>query len=163
MSTATVTLELPEALYLRLVNTAAAMRRPLQEVVVRALTVGSPPAWEDVPAQFQSELAALDRLEDEALWQVAQARCTEDELHRYDELLEFKKERELPLHEQQELEKLRHEADLFMLRKAHAAALLRWRGQVVQPLVKGCDCFIRGSSVGLSILLGWRVEAEWKA
>lgn len=30
--------------------------------------------------------------------------------------------------EHDELERLREEADRFMLRKAHAAALLRWRG-----------------------------------
>jgi hypothetical protein len=36
--------------------------------------------------------------------------------------------------ERAELEHLRHENDLFMLRKAHAAALLRWRGHpVVSP------------------------------
>ena len=31
---------------------------------MRAVQVGSPPSWEEAPAEFQSDLAALDRLDD---------------------------------------------------------------------------------------------------
>jgi hypothetical protein len=47
------------------------MQRPLQEVILRALTVGCPPIWEDVPEESQGALATLDRLEDEALWRLS--------------------------------------------------------------------------------------------
>lgn len=59
---------------------------------------------------------------------------------RHFELLERNKEHALTPAEQMELAELRlprggncfaPQADLFMLRKAHAAALLRWRGHRV--------------------------------
>ena len=43
MPTQTVTLQIPEILYRRLVNTARATQRPLEEVMLHALQVGSPP------------------------------------------------------------------------------------------------------------------------
>lgn len=134
MSTATITLQLPETLYLRLMGTARATMRPLEEVLLRALSLGSPPAWDDVPPEFQVELAALDKADDETLWKIARSRKTTTELVRHDDLLARNAEGPLSPKERTELEELRREQDLFMLRKAHAAALLRWRGhQVPSP------------------------------
>lgn len=45
------------------------------------------PGGEDVLAEFQADLAALDRLNDETLWQIARSRQTEKEMARYQELL----------------------------------------------------------------------------
>jgi predicted transcriptional regulator len=131
MSVETVTLRLPEAMYRRLAETARVTQRSLEEVIVHALQAGSPPGWDDVPAEFQRDLAALDRLDDGALWRVAQGRKTEAELARYDELLEKNRLGSLTDAEQLELKELRTEVERFMLRKAHAAALLRWRGHTV--------------------------------
>ena len=136
---ATVTLQLPDPIYQRLVNTAIATGRSLEEVMLHALKVGSPPDWENAPDEFQADLAALDRLEDEALWKVATGQKTEEEMARHFELLKRNKEHTLTSAEQVELVELRFsegdatrsQADLFMLRKAHAAALLRWRGHRV--------------------------------
>lgn len=133
MTLANVTLQLPEPLYRRLLNTAQATRRPVEEVIVHAVEVGSPPAWEDVPAEFQADLAAMDRLDDAALWRIAGSRMSATTDDRYDELLERNREGELTDAERVELQRLREEADRFMLRKAHAAALLRWRGGRVPP------------------------------
>jgi hypothetical protein len=66
MSARTVTMELPEKLYLRLQQTAQAPQQSFEAIVLRALQVGSPPAWESAPAEFQTDLAALDRLDDAA-------------------------------------------------------------------------------------------------
>ena len=132
--TATVTLQLPDPIYQRLVNTAIATGRSLEEVMLHALKVGSPPDWENAPDEFQADLAALDRLEDEALWKVATGHKTEEEMARHFELLERNKEHTLTPAEQMELAELRSQADLFMLRKAHAAALLHWRGHRVPHL-----------------------------
>ena len=49
----------------------------------------------------------------------------------YQELLEKNADGLITASERLELERLRLEADRFMLRKAHAAALLRWRGHTV--------------------------------
>lgn len=96
-----------------------------------ALKVGSPPNWEDVPAEFQVDLAALDRMEDEALWRIARSQKTEADMERHFFLLERNQENLLTEAERIELANLRTEADRFMLRKAQAAALLRWRGYSV--------------------------------
>ncbi|MEA5564271.1 MULTISPECIES: hypothetical protein [unclassified Anabaena] len=68
MATETITLQIPQILYQRLVNTAHAQNRPIEEVIVHALQVGSPPAWDDVPEEFQADIAALDKLDDDSLW-----------------------------------------------------------------------------------------------
>lgn len=130
MSTATLTLALPEALYHRLERTALATKRPLEDVALHALSLGSPPAWEDVPPEFQLDLAALDKADDEALRKLAKGRMNAD-FARRDELLARNAGGRLSSAERAELDRLRHEENLFMLRKAHAAALLRWRGHPV--------------------------------
>lgn len=130
MPTETVTLQIPKTLYQRLVYTARATQRPLEEVMLYALQVGSPPAWDDVPEEFQADLAALDKLDDNTLWQIAHSRKTSADMERYNILLESNSGT-LSEAERLELTALRQESDLFMLRKAQAAVLLRWRGHSV--------------------------------
>ena len=128
MSNATVTLALPDALYQRLKGAALATKQPLEQVLLHALSIGSPPSWDDVPPEFQLDLAGLEKMDDDALWAIARSRREPAEFVRYDELLEKNAGALLTPAERDELEGLREEADRFMLRKAHAAALLRWRG-----------------------------------
>jgi hypothetical protein len=134
MAATSVTLQLPEYLYVRLQHAAQAMRQPLNEVLVRAVEVGSPPVWDDVPAAFQADLAALDRLDDESLWRVARSTQVDKEGSRYQELVDKNANGTIAAGERAELTDLRNEADRFMLRRAHAAALLRWRGHQVPPI-----------------------------
>ncbi|MFM7405227.1 MAG: hypothetical protein ACKO3K_00785 [Cuspidothrix sp.] len=128
MTNATVTLQIPEIIYQRLVNTAHATQRPLEEVMLHALEVGSPPAWDDVPEEFQAELAALDKLDDNTLWQIFHSQKTAADMEEYNTLLEKNSSSQLTETERLNLIPFRHEADPFMLRKAQAAVLLRWRG-----------------------------------
>ena len=128
MTTETVMLQVPENLYRRFEKTAQAMQRSLEEVMLHTLQVGSPPTWDDAPPEYQAELAALDHLDDNALWAIARSRKTLIEMARYDELLERNQAGTLTPTERLELQTLRTEAERFMLRKAHAAVLLRWRG-----------------------------------
>lgn len=136
MTAQTVNIQLPENLYRRLEKTAQATRRSLADVIVHAVRVGSPPTWEEAPAEFQADLASLDRLEDEALWQIARGRMTPDEMVRYEELLQKNANERISPAEKVELVQLRTEADRFMLRKAYAAAILRWRGHQIPPADK---------------------------
>lgn len=124
-----ITLTLPEIIYERLRQAALAMRLPLDDVLVHALQVGSPPSWEDAPAQFQPDLAALDRLGDDDLWRIMRSTQLNQNWSRHHELLEENANGTITPSGRAELERLRTEADRFVLRKAHAAALLRWRGQ----------------------------------
>jgi len=128
MPTETVTLQIPEIIYQRLVNTAHATQRPLEEVMLHALQVGSPPAWDDVAEEFQAEIAALDKLDDNTLWQIFHGQKTAADMEEYNNLLEKNSSGTLTETERLNLISFRHEADLFMLSKAQAAVLLRWRG-----------------------------------
>jgi hypothetical protein len=128
-----VTVALPEHLYQRLQNAATATQRPLADILLRAVEVGSPPNWEDAPAEFHNELASLDRLTDEALWQIARQRRSEADMQRWQDLLHKKASGTLTQEESAELAQMHTDADRLTLRKAHAAALLRWRGHVLPP------------------------------
>lgn len=61
--------------------------RPLVELLLLAVEVGSPPSWEEARARFQSVLAALDRLDNHSLWHIAKAQRKEGEVARLQELL----------------------------------------------------------------------------
>jgi hypothetical protein len=91
----------------------------------------TPPEWGDVPKEFQPDLQDLDTLTDEALHQLASASKIESELDRYEDLLELNAAGSLSILEQQELKSLRRESERFMLRKAQAAVLIRWRAYKV--------------------------------
>jgi hypothetical protein len=129
--TRTITLQLPETVYARLQQAARATMQPLEAIFLRALQVGSPPGWDDIPAEFQADIAALDRLDDAALWRLARSKQSISEP--YQSLLDKNAESGLLDAEAPQLNSLRAEADRLMLCKAHAAALLRWRGHVVPP------------------------------
>jgi hypothetical protein len=133
MSVHQVTVALPESIYLRLQRTAQATRQTVTDVLLRAVQIGSPPGWEDAPAEFQADLAALEQMDDVALWQIARSLQTEDEMLRYQALLEKNAAAALTVAERAELTDLRTKADRFMLRKAQAAAILRWRGHPLPP------------------------------
>jgi hypothetical protein len=127
---ATVTLKIPDEVYQRLALNAQATERSIEDILAHVLKVGSPPEWSDVPVEFQVDLQGLDALDDRALQQFASAQKAESELEleRYDELLELNANGNLSPAEQAELQVLRKAAECFMLRKAQAAVLLRWRG-----------------------------------
>lgn len=128
-----ITLPLPESLYIRFKQIADATEQSVTAIVVRAVQIGSPPGWEDAPAEYQADLAALDRLDDRTLWVVARSQQSEAVSERYQELLDANADGELSTTGREELNQLRDAADRLMLRKAHATALLRWRGHAVPP------------------------------
>jgi len=132
--TETITLQIPEALYQRLEIAAGATQRSLEDIILQALQIGSPPTWKDVPEEFQTDLASLDRLDDNALWQIARSQKTQLEMERYEFLLAKQQNTALTDSERLELDNLRKDSDLFMLRKSQAAAILKWRGHNVPRL-----------------------------
>ncbi len=109
--TRTVTLQLPENIYFRLQQAAQATKQSLEEIFLRALQVGCPPGWDDVPAEFQADIAALDRLDNSALWRVARSRQSVAEAQLYQELLDKKADGTLSVTEAQQLAELRNAND----------------------------------------------------
>ncbi len=136
MTLRTVTMQVPENLYLRLEQTAKATQQSFDSVFLRALRVGSPSTWESAPAEFQADLAALDRLADSALWRVARSHVSSAEMENYQTLLDKNANQSISIEEKEELSQLRTEYDRQMLLKAHAASLLQWRGYQIPPADK---------------------------
>jgi len=83
-----VNVQIPEPLYLRLQQAAQATQQSLNDIILRSLQVGSPPSWEDAPAEFQADLAALDRLDDSALWRIARSSQLAEDMTHYQVLLD---------------------------------------------------------------------------
>lgn len=73
----------------------------------------------------------MDRQDGETLWEVFHAQLSQEDVARYDELLDLHRNGTLTDKQQIALEQLRFAADHHMLRKAQAAVLLRWRGHTV--------------------------------
>lgn len=136
MSFHTISLNVPENLYLRLQQAAQATQQPLEKILLRAMQLGSPPGWESVPAEFQADLAALDRLDDDSLWEIARLQRGEAEMVRYQILLDKNANTSLTPAEKIELDELSTTFDRAMLCKAQAAALLKWRGHQLPPAEK---------------------------
>ena len=132
--TETVVLQIPEALYQRLAIASEATQRSLEEIILQVLQNGSPPIWKDVPEEFQTDLASLDRLDDNTLWQIARSQKSQVDMERYEFLLSKQQNVELTDDERLELNNLRTDGDRFMLRKSQAAAILKWRGHNVPRL-----------------------------
>ncbi len=133
---AEITLQIPEELYKQLVNKAATSHQPVNVVALQSLRAGMPPELKHVPARFMPDLESLDMVDDAVLWQVAQADLTDEKAALYEALLEKNEQDELPGVEQATLNTLREEADLLMLRRSYAYALLKWRGHRIPTAVE---------------------------
>jgi hypothetical protein len=77
----------------------------------------------------------MSRLSDETLWQIAHRDLDDDKAALYESLLDQNRRGELCEADQARLDTLREEADLLMLRRSYAYALLKWRGHRI-PSVK---------------------------
>jgi len=131
-----ITLNMPEDMYIRLQQAAQATKQSLDQIILRAVQMGSPPGWDDVPAKYQSDVAALERMDDKSLWRIARSRQTLSKNDRYQDLLDRNRNETITDTERNELNSLKTESDRFMLRKSHSVALLKWRGHHIPPAEK---------------------------
>jgi hypothetical protein len=83
-----VTVPFTENLYLRLKQIAQATRQSFTDVLIHTVEMGSSPGWETAPSEFQEDLAPLDRLNYETLWQIARSHKIEADMERHQELLD---------------------------------------------------------------------------
>jgi len=126
----------PDELYERLQREANAARVPIEDVAARALATGLPPGLNDIPERHRDALRHLETLPDTDLWAVLRERFPAESAARQAALLDAHAHGRLSATERAELRRLSDAANRLMLRRAHAAALLRWRGHTV-PLVRG--------------------------
>lgn len=133
---AEITLQIPEDWYEQLINKAATFHQPVNVVALQSLRVGMPPDVKHIPARFLPDLESLDMMDDTVLWQVARTELADDKAVLYEDLLDKNRRDELAQGEQESLEMLREEADMLMLRRAYAYALLKWRGHRIPPVAE---------------------------
>jgi hypothetical protein len=133
--TQTVTLELPETIYLPVQRMAEATRQPVSSVLLRALRASLPPL-EGLSSSLTAELVNLEKLDDDALWQIMLSRVSADKQSKLSRFLQKNKQGNLTESERIELAALQSEADRVMLRKARAAVLLRFRGRRLPTLAE---------------------------
>jgi len=77
--------------------------------------------------------SSLELLDDDALWEIVRDRLSAGDVTRLTWLLEENADNALTVSERAELEARTAEANRFIQRKAHAAALLQQRGYAVPP------------------------------
>ena len=129
----TVTLELPQTIYLPARRMAEVTNRSLEDLLVSALKASLPPL-DGLPSELVEDLIELESLDDESLRQVMVSKVPTAQQRKLDRLLRKNQAGTLTEQERQRLDRLQREADRVMLRKARAAVLLRFRGHRLPTL-----------------------------
>jgi hypothetical protein len=128
MTTHDLTVQLPTQIYQRLERVAQEINQPLESIVLASITGNLPPSLDDVPTDLRQELHTLQNLDDDALWTIARSKLSPEQQIRLETLLAQNSSGVLTKAEREELTQLGEKTDRLTLRKAHAYALLRWRG-----------------------------------
>ncbi|MGB0387121.1 MAG: hypothetical protein ACPGWR_20075 [Ardenticatenaceae bacterium] len=127
MGLQTVTLRLPNPLYLRVQRRARVMNRSIEDELVSVVSEALP-SLADLPSDITDEMAQLTFLTDLELQQAVAMTVTPRESERMEGLL-FKQQRDsLSAKERQEANNLLHRYDQTMLLRAQAMLLLKERG-----------------------------------
>ena len=123
----TIELNLPDEVMQKARQAAAALQRPVEEVLADLLAAVLPPVH-DGPPEMYAELTGMAWLANDELWDIAQGTMSAQDQERFSRLAREQAERELTSEEEQELNDLRREYGRTTLLKARAYALLSLRG-----------------------------------
>ncbi len=130
-----VTLQVSPSVYRLAQRTAQATARAVEKVLSDVISAASPLS-EDLPFALQTELEALAQMSDAELVQIARKTFPPVQRRKYDRLLEKNSAGALTEEERAQLKALRSASERLMLHKAHAYALLKWRGHSLPALAK---------------------------
>jgi len=130
MSQPALTLQLPDDVYERVRRTAKGMKQPVEEALVKIVQAATP-SLEKVPRAYRAELEAMEDLGDKELAQIAAGRLAPAKERRLTQLLAKNQRDQVTDRERAMLASLRSEADRYMLRRAYALLLLKYRGHPV--------------------------------
>ena len=123
----TITLTLPERTMEQAQQAAAALQRPVEEVL-RDLLAAVLPTMHDVPDDMQAELMRMTWLDSQELWRMAREQMSAAAQAQLQQLTHLQGQRPLTPDEQVQLDTLRQEYGRMTLLKARAYALLSLRG-----------------------------------
>jgi hypothetical protein len=133
--TQTITVNVPDSVYQQLERAARATDQPLETVILAALRA-SLPSLEGLPPDLIDDLTDLERLPNDALQRVLLETVPPAQQDELESLLFQQQAGALAAPEHERLAQLQQQADRTMLRKARAAALLRFRGQRLPTLAE---------------------------
>ncbi|KHD07821.1 hypothetical protein PN36_32880 [Candidatus Thiomargarita nelsonii] len=122
MSESTLVIHMPEQLYQRLQRFTVLTRRSLESAVLQLLNANVPSLPEDLPESMREIWLALEKLDDDALWNIARSTISQQHQEQYSRLLEKNSQASLTATEQTLLEKRYLDAHKL------ANLLLKWRG-----------------------------------
>lgn len=135
MTVRTITVTIPETLYLQIEAAARSSAQSVDAVVAQSLERTIPPHLVALlPAGLRAELDAMEHLSDEALRAIAHSMAPSERGAQMDALIAHKQDGTLTPMQQEQLTALRAESEALMVRKAHAFALLKSRGHTLPPL-----------------------------
>jgi hypothetical protein len=129
-----ITITLPETVLERLTQVATATHQSVEVLVTQSVMNNLPPAVPHASPVLQTELLQMQGLEIPQLLEIAQSQVNTDQFRQHERLLLKNEVETLTADEQVELSTCRQTADEFMLRRAYAWAILRWRGYRLPPL-----------------------------
>jgi hypothetical protein len=127
MTVQAITLNLPETVYEQIRRAAEKAQRPLNEVLVEAVTAVAPVIG-IASGEMRTALAQMAYLNDAALWQAAQTTMTAEQRERLEALHDQQQRDGLPAEEQAEEQALLALYRETLLVRAQAAVLLKQRG-----------------------------------
>lgn len=134
----TITLTVPDRLFLPLQRVAEATNQPVESLLLTAIQSSLPPL-DGLPDATLHRLTELEKLDDDALWRVMLETVSTEDQEKISSLLTKNQSGTLSAAEQERLAALQKEADMVMLRKARAAVLLRFRGKRIPTLAELSD------------------------
>ena len=128
-----VTVPVPSSVYRLAQKTSQAVSHSVEQILADVIAAASP-LTEDLPPALQAELDDLAPMRDDDLWKIARSVFPTGQRRKYDRLLEKNSVSKLTPTEREQLQDLRLESERLMLRKAHAYALMKWRGHTLPAL-----------------------------
>ncbi len=127
MTVQAITLNLPETVYEQIQRAAEKAQRPVNEILVEAVTAVAP-VISIAPEKMRTALAQMAYLNDAALWQAARATMTAEQRERLEALHDKQQREGLTAEEQAEEQALLALYRETLLVRAQAAVLLKQRG-----------------------------------
>jgi uncharacterized protein YnzC (UPF0291/DUF896 family) len=127
MTVQAITLNLPETVYEQIRQAAEKAQRPVNEVLVEAVTAVAPVIG-TVSGEMHTALAQMAYLNDAALWQAARATMATEQRERLEALHDKQQREGLTAEEQAEEQALLALYRETLLVRAQAAVLLKQRG-----------------------------------
>jgi uncharacterized protein YnzC (UPF0291/DUF896 family) len=133
MAVQAITLNLPETVYEQIRRAAEKAQRPVNEVLVEAVTAVAPVIG-SAPEELRTALAQMAYLNDAALWQAARATMTTEQRERLETLHDKQQSEGLTAEEQAEEQALLALYRETLLVRVQAAVLLKQRGYDISDL-----------------------------